>query len=369
MADNALTLFDSPKMQVPAHLKGFLDEESNIPDRLTVPTLSYEGKVWAISIDGKKTRLTKRDEDGEEVPVPVLRLVVLDFAKRRGRAYYPGSYDPSKAAMPACWSDDGITPDKQVSEPQCSTCDGCPMAVKGSRVTDAGKAVAACSQHRMLVVVPANKLDMTPLRLKIAVTSDFDKESPDQEAKGWFAFSGLTDFLRSKGVQHTAAVVIKAKFDAEAQYPKLKFSPDRWLEEAEFAVVKDRVKSEEVQGLLAGRYTVNGSDGVDESEAEGDDGATDTKAAEAAAEAAKAQAEAKAKADADAKKKAAAAKKKAEAEAKAKAEAEAKAEADDDGIGDLFAGGEPKSEAETKGTASVSTDVPDDLADLLSGWD
>jgi hypothetical protein len=266
-----LTAFD-PKAGVPAHVANFFGEEgSNIQDRATVPSLSPQGKVWTLSLDGQKTRLEKRDSDGEVVPVSVMKVVILDYAKRRGRTYYEGAYDPDKESAPICWSDDGITPDATVPDEVKSTktsfkCDTCPLAAKGSKVTDQGKAIAACSQHRMLAVVPANKLDFTPLRLKIAMTSDWDKQSPDAEAQGWYAFSNYTDYLKAKNVQHTAAVVTKMKFDTSAAFPKIFFAAERWLDASELATVAPITKSEEVQKLLGGTYTPAGPDGVNKHE-------------------------------------------------------------------------------------------------------
>lgn len=257
---NALTIFDSPQLAVPEHLRDTFGDEKNIAERTSVPSLSYEGKVWTISKDGEKTKLMKRDADGDEVPMAVMRVAVLDYAKRRGRAYYPGTYDPGKASAPECWSEDGIKPHPSVAEPKCGTCDGCPMAVKGSKVTDSGKAVTACSQHRMVVVAPIAKLDM-PLRMKLAITSDWDKNSPELEKEGWFAFNNYTDFLRAKGINHTATVVTKMRFDPNVAYPKVMFSPDRWLNEDEAAVVKPLLKSEEVANLLGGTWTPAGVDG------------------------------------------------------------------------------------------------------------
>jgi hypothetical protein len=256
----ALDLFN--KAVVPSHVQKFLETESNISDRATVPSLTFEGKVWTIALNGEKTKLVKKDEDGDETPISTMRVVILDYAKRRGRAYYEGSYDPAKPGTPLCWSDDGIAPHANVEAPQSKKCEGCPMSVKGSKVSDNGKAVTACSQHRMVVVVPANRLDFTPLRMKIAITSDWDKQNPDQEAQGWFAFQNYTDFLRSKGVTHTAALVTKMKFDTGAAYPKILFSPDRWLEAAEVAKIAPVSKSDEVQGLLGGTWTPAGADGV-----------------------------------------------------------------------------------------------------------
>jgi hypothetical protein len=246
---------------VPAHAQA-LFEDSNIADKQTVPSLGYEGKVWSVALDGKKTRLTKRNADGDEEPVSVMKVVVLDYAKRRGRTYYEGGYNPDKPAAPLCWSDDGIAPDASVAQKQSPTCEGCPWSIKGSRTTDTGVQTTACSQHRMLAVVPANKLDFTPLRLKIAITSDYDKLSPDQAAQGWHAFQAYTEMLTNNGVKHTAALVTKMKFDSKTAYPKIFFAADRWLDEAEVEQVIPLTKNPDVQKLLGGSWTPAGVDGV-----------------------------------------------------------------------------------------------------------
>jgi hypothetical protein len=197
-----------------------------------------------------------------------MRVVVLDYAKRRGRTLYltpegePANYNPDKPGKPACWSDDGITPHASVAAPQHRTCDGCPMSAKGPKINDNGKPVAGCSQHRMLAIVPANKLDFTPLRLKLAITSDWDRQSPDLEAQGWFAFSNFILQLQKKGASHTAAFVTKIRFDPNVTWPKVMFAQDRQLTDAELAVIRPIVKSDEIKRLLAGTWTPTGADGA-----------------------------------------------------------------------------------------------------------
>lgn len=267
MASNSLTTFQPGA--VPAHIaaareSGALGSNTE-GSGITVPSLSPQGKVWTISLEGNKTRLEKRDNDGEIVPVGVMKVVILDFAQRRGRTYYEGTYDPDKESAPLCWSDDGITPDASSPQLQAKKCAECPRAVKGSKVTDNGKAVAACSQHRMMALVPANKLDFTPLRLKIAITSDFDKQSQGaagNTSQGWFAFQQYRDYLKSVGVSHTAEVVTKMKFDSSATYPKILFAAERWLNPEELAIAGPLSKQEDVQTLLGGTWTPAGPDGV-----------------------------------------------------------------------------------------------------------
>jgi hypothetical protein len=262
MSDStALAMFDSGS--VPAHIAAFAGElGSNLPDRATVPSLSYEGKTWTISLEGVKTKLTKKNADGDDEPIQVMKVVILDAASRRGRQFYEGTYDPNKIAAPRCWSADGVAPDKNVKEPIATGCDKCPNAVKGSKVLDNGNATVACSQHRMMAVVPAGKMDFEPLRLKIAITSDWDSQSPEEEAKGWFSFSKYLDMLKSRGCPHTAAIVTKMKFDANAAYPKIFFSADRWLTPEEVAAVAPTTKSDGVKKLLDNSWTPAGVDGT-----------------------------------------------------------------------------------------------------------
>lgn len=262
MATNALTMFTENAR--PAHLDNYF-QESNIETRVTVPSLSYQGKVWTVSMNGEKTKLQKRNADGDMEPVTTMKVIVLDYAKRRGRTYYEGVYDPDKEAAPVCWSDDGIKPHDSVAKKQHPTCQGCPRAIKGSKIVG-DKQLTECAQHRMLAVVPAFGLGkFPPLRLKIAITSDFDKQSPAAAAAAqhnWYAFSNYMEFLQSRGVKHSAELITKIKFDNEASYPKLFFAPDRWLETEEVKAVFPLVKSDETVKLLGGTWTPAGVDGV-----------------------------------------------------------------------------------------------------------
>lgn len=265
----ALTLFEGAKL--PEHIRRLQEEEgSNIPEKQTVPSLSYGGKIWSVSVDGDKKKLMKKDADGDEVPASVVQVVVLNFNPRRGRAYYEGAYDPDNVSQPKCWSEDGFKPHESVTEPQASKCESCPMSAKGSKVTDSGKTVSACSQHRMLAVVPAYNIlspNLQALRLKIAITSDWDKQGKEQQAKGWFGFQQLVDYLKANGCTNTLSVVLKIKFDPNTDYPKLLFSPSRYTTEDEVNALRALAKAPETTALLKG-WTPAGADGtpLDETE-------------------------------------------------------------------------------------------------------
>jgi hypothetical protein len=248
-----LAIFSGSSVAVPSHIASFLGAvEENIVERPRTPSLNYAGKKWTVILpDGSKTVLTRTNDDGDIEPVQTLRVVIADYCKSRGRTYYAGAYDPDKTGAPDCWSEDGVRPDQSVSSPQHSTCAQCPMSVKGSRITESGKQVKACSEHRNVAVIPLiGSNALPPLKLKLSITSLFDKQSPDLEQQGWRAFENYLDFLRGNGVKHTAAIVTKMRFDPNTDYPKVIFSAERWLEPDEVALVQKYMTDGSVASVL-----------------------------------------------------------------------------------------------------------------------
>lgn len=248
-----------PGMALPAYLQNAAQElGSNLVERITVPTLSYKGKVWQIVRGKDEQKIQSRNAEGDVVPAAVMRVVILDLAQRRGRACYADGYDPTKPAQPDCWSSDGEVPDEHVKLPFGKTCKTCPKAVKGSKITD-GREMAACAQHRILCVVSGNDIGGEPLRLKIAMTSDWDKDNTEH---GWFAFQQYMDFTKANGIPHSAMLVTKMKFDNNAEYPKVLFGIDRFLSENELAQVKIAVANPKVADIIADKFTPAGSNGL-----------------------------------------------------------------------------------------------------------
>lgn len=265
---NDVSIFNNSAL--PAHvLKARQQGVGNIKekekDRSTVPTLSYTGKVWSVALNGDIKKLEGKNADGDLVPLSVMRVVILDYNERRGRRYYAGDYNPDKKAAPACWSDDGLTPHESVKEPPCGvggSCKTCPMSAKNSKVNAFGKGVAACAEHRVIVVVPANDLDFPPLRMQLAVTSDWDTQSPDLVDQGWRAFKNYVTYLKQQDTPSTTMLVTKMRFDPNVAYPKVLFSYDRWLDEAEWRKAEAVAQSDAVKSLLKGVWTPNGVDGA-----------------------------------------------------------------------------------------------------------
>lgn len=376
----------SPDAKAPAHLAGMF-EGSNIAPKLSTNQLSVKGKVWRRVINGEETQLTRRNESGDVESVQIVSLIVLDQNRNRSRAFHSGGYEEGKNAAPTCYSADGVTPDADVKDPCAKTCATCPNSVKGSKITESGKATSACSPLKRIAVVPTGGVTTHPVMLlKMAQTSIWDKDNGENEAAGWYAWDQYLDMLRARGAKHTATVETKVKFDIRVAYPKLLFSAARWLNPDEAMAAKARLASDAdvIQTILTGSAAqdgVTGTPAADYTPPQADAKPEQPKADDAAVKAA-AEAEAAAKAAADAKAAAAAAKaakvKAAKDAAEAAARAAAEAEAEDDGFGSVTDATIKRETVKSEAPSAASTPVaatpvvsgtPAGLADLLEGWD
>jgi hypothetical protein len=255
--NNPLAIFDPNQM--PAHVKAAQEAgTSNIVTRSQVNALTFPGKVWTVIIDGSKRPLMRTNQDGEEELIQTFDAIIIAYNENRGRAYYGGrAYDPNAENAPVCWSNDGVTSSPNSSERQSEKCNVCPQSIKGSRQTDQGKPAAACAVHRNLAIVPKSR-DLTAapvLRLKIPQTSDFDGLNKEAQAKGMFAFTNYLNFLKSKQVPFTYSLTTKIRFDNTKSYPKLWFSPGRWLSEEEMATCAEIAESPSLDDLLKTDFT------------------------------------------------------------------------------------------------------------------
>ena len=238
------------KLAIPAHiLAAQQDDSSNITARASIPQLRFKGKVWTVDMAGDQNMLTAADG---ETPLAIVKLVVMDTNPNRSRAYYEGAFDPEKSAAPRCYSSDGVRPDADVKEPCANTCASCSMSVKGSKVTDNGKASTACTAFKRIAVVPSTQLDFEPLLLRLPQTSVWDGNNSENEQKGWYAFDQYLKFLAERGCTHTKYVVTACKFDPQQAYPKLLFKAEGWLEASDLAIVNARIadKSEEIGAII-----------------------------------------------------------------------------------------------------------------------
>ena len=184
------------------------------------PVISFRGKVW---------RLRKGDDQrifgGEDTPSSSIDVVMVLANKNLSKIYYAQKYEEGDDSPPSCWSMDGIHPDSGASDPQSKACANCPNNVWGSRISEAGKKVKACSDsRRVAVVLPSdlerNKDKATSMLVRIPGAS----------------LAGLREYAEKQlhGFPYFA-VVTKIGFDINASYPKLTFRPVSMIEDEDVA--------------------------------------------------------------------------------------------------------------------------------------
>lgn len=245
---NAVVQFDN---SVPAFLRnaGFLALNQKAAAGLSTgapPRLSFRGSRFRlIAADGTETATTDvllTNADGSKVQSMgvALDVIVVDAADMVSKFYYDKAYDPNADDLsPACFSDNGVGPSVRANKPQSLTCAACPNAAWGSKVTPQGTQVKACSDIKKLAVVPVHNVTGPAYMLGI----------PAASLKTW---SAAVKSVSDRGIP-IPALVIRISFDPQAEYPKLTFSPVRYISQEEASAVQELFGSDEVAELVGSK--------------------------------------------------------------------------------------------------------------------
>ena len=201
--------------------------------------ISFRGKVWRVRHANEEKVL--RDAKGQ--PLRVLRCVLIGSNSALSKTFYEGAYEPGSNNPPDCASIDGIKPDMGVANPQSMACATCHNNQFGSKVTDAGKKLKACTDSRRLALVPypdvVNEEYGGPMMLRVPPAS-------------------LVSLANAVGVLRTGmipphAAVIDIGFEIDAEYPMLTFTPRAVISDpALAAVIMDYRNGELTRQILHG---------------------------------------------------------------------------------------------------------------------
>ena len=178
----------------------------------------------------KRISIRNRQFDGlPEMAKDSVNVIVVGIAYM-SRIYYADDYNPSKVALPTCWSSDTDSPatDVPVEQRQAGRCLDCVNNIKGS-----GKGQSrACKFVQRLAVVTEDDLE-TVYQLQLPPTSIYG-----DAVKGEMPLRAYARYLEARETPFIA-VISKIYFDESSDTPKLFFRPIRPLEEQELETVKE----------------------------------------------------------------------------------------------------------------------------------
>ena len=222
-----------------ASLPAFLQETFGLTNDLLVsggggyPTVSIKGKVFTLKRGDEKTLITNADDE----PARSLEVVILKAGPagdKLAKVYYKSGYTEGSDAKPLCYSNDGIAPSINATEPQCKTCAACPQNVWGSHVSEDGKKGKACSDPKRLAIAPAGQIN-DPMLMRV----------PAASLKALTAFGQQ---LAKRGVPYQA-VVAKIGFDYSVAHPALTFKPVGFVDEGTLGEIKEAMESDLVKRI------------------------------------------------------------------------------------------------------------------------
>lgn len=227
----------------PAKLPSFARKRSGVASALAkaLAGKGSGGYPRRISIQGGVFRLIADGKEVAAIEERYMDVVIVNAAPNISRAYYKTKFKDSESSAPVCWSEDGVTPDANVANPQAASCANCPMNAKGSGDGE----TRACRHNQRVAVVLANDMEGDILQMTVPGKSLFGRED-----NGQFPLKAYATWLQAANIEPNE-VVTRIKFDTKAEHPKLMFRTLRWLDDAEFASVTEQSASEKATAAVA----------------------------------------------------------------------------------------------------------------------
>lgn len=236
-------------MSVPAIFQTNVPAHLSTMSRETIAALNKDAAAGAggnsiprISLKQSRFRMVVGGEEVAVLPSFDLDVVVIHANPAASKTYYGKQWNGNDdREMPDCFSNDGIRPHTDAKTPQCASCAQCPHNAWGSKINpQTGAQGKACTDTKRIAVVAPGVLGTGDL---------FQLAIPPASLKEWAGFIGQLQQVNPPVPYF--AIVTKISFDTKVSYPKLLFTPVRYLTEEEFALANERFSSAEA-GAVAG---------------------------------------------------------------------------------------------------------------------
>jgi hypothetical protein len=168
--------------------------------------LSIRDGIFRKTVNGSEEILDKN----------FLDIVFKNIDKYPSRKCYKSAYNRDEIMIPVCWSNDGNTPDKKISNPPSLTCNLCPNSIKGSSYTGIG---SQCKLVWKTKIVILKESASSILEFTVPAASAFGKEE-----NGRYPLRPYVNMLKNYCVK-PERIVTKVVFDKKATFPRVLFCP------------------------------------------------------------------------------------------------------------------------------------------------
>jgi hypothetical protein len=203
---------DLMNIDVPAHIaQRIAERKADTTKKSAVMSAVVSGEGFPFPRISTRASRYRLIEDGVETVVGVnLDCIIVGANPNVSKVFYSGTYDPNATDMrPACFSNDGKTPDASVESPVAANCATCPNNALGSKITNSGAKSKLCADQRHLAVIPAADTSGKIYSLTVPVS-------------GMKALREYFKSLNNYGLV-PEEVVTELAFDDKADYPKITF--------------------------------------------------------------------------------------------------------------------------------------------------
>jgi hypothetical protein len=187
-----------------------------------------------ISIEGGVFRKVVGGKEVAKIVDRHMEIVFVKMAHTPNRQYYSEAYTKGQKISPMCWSNDSKVPDAEVKNPISSSCEKCPMSVKGSG--QSGKGSACRISWRTAVVLPGDP-NGDIMQLVIPGASCFGESKGNTRP-----FRPYIQYLANNNVS-AGRLITKMEFDTDSSSPKLLFSAAGAVKEEDLAAIQLQGKS------------------------------------------------------------------------------------------------------------------------------
>lgn len=108
-----------------------------------------------LSIKGNRFTLVDAAGNTRQFQTLYADVVVVDVNDHLSKLYFPDAYVEGDASPPLCWSDNGVAPSRNAGQPQAPTCSSCKWGEWGSKISNMGSRIKACSDLQKIgLIVP-----------------------------------------------------------------------------------------------------------------------------------------------------------------------------------------------------------------------